>query len=71
MGNILRIEVNRDPNNCLGLALAGNRDRNELSSFVAGINPKGSAKDSDLRSGDEIIEVSIYLHPSLCIIVII
>lgn len=41
----------------MGLALAGHRDRNKMGSFVAGINPKGSANSQSVKIGDEILEV--------------
>lgn len=45
----------------MGLALAGHRDRNQMGSFVAGINPKGSASTQNIQIGDEILEVSKHI----------
>lgn len=57
-GKIIRANIQRDAGN-LGLALAGCRDRTKMGSYVAGINPKGSASGHNLKIGDEILEVSI------------
>lgn len=47
----------------MGISLAGHRDRNKMACFIAGINPRGSAANSELRVGDEILEVNgIVLH---------
>lgn len=47
----------------MGISLAGHRDRNKMATFIAGINPRGFAANSDLRVGDEILEVNgIVLH---------
>lgn len=47
----------------MGISLAGHRDRNKMATFIAGINPRGFAAGSDLRVGDEILEVNgIVLH---------
>lgn len=47
----------------MGISLAGHRDRNKMATFIAGINPRGFAASSDLRVGDEILEVNgIVLH---------
>lgn len=58
LGEIVRAYVQRDSNNCMGIALAGHRDRNEMGSFIAGINPKGNAKSQNVDVGDEILEVN-------------
>lgn len=42
----------------LGLCIAGHRDRNKMACFVVGINPKGIAAGTDLKVGDEILEVN-------------
>lgn len=55
-GRIIRANIQRDNGN-LGLALAGCRDRTKMGSYVAGINPKGSAASHNLCVGDEILEV--------------
>lgn len=44
----------------MGISLAGHRDRNKMACFIAGINPKGLAAQSDLKVGDEILEVIIW-----------
>lgn len=47
----------------LGLSLAGNRDRSCMNIFVVGINPGGPAsRDGRIRVGDELLEVSTYMH---------
>lgn len=42
----------------MGISLAGHKDRNKMACFVAGINPKGVAAKSELKIGDEILEVN-------------
>ena len=45
----------------LGISLAGNKDRNTMSVFVAGIQPDSSAAlDGQIQVGDELLEVIIY-----------
>lgn len=47
----------------MGISLAGHRDRNKMACFIAGINPRGMAAGTELRVGDEILEVNgIVLH---------
>lgn len=47
----------------MGISLAGHRDRNKMATFIAGINPRGCAAHSDLKVGDEVLEVNgIVLH---------
>lgn len=58
MGQVLCYSINRGTNSSIGISLAGHRDRNKMACFVAGINPKGVAKQCDLEVGDEILEVS-------------
>ena len=58
-GTLIRAHVQRDGNNSMGLALAGHRDRNQMGSFVAGVNPKGRANSQDIKIGDEILEVNL------------
>lgn len=58
LGQVLCYSINRGTNTSIGISLAGHRDRNKMACFVAGINPKGVAKQCDLEVGDEILEVS-------------
>lgn len=58
LGQVLCYSINRGTNSSIGISLAGHRDRNKMACFVAGINPKGVAKQCDLEVGDEILEVS-------------
>lgn len=60
-GKIIRANIQRDAGN-LGLALAGCRDRTKMGSYVAGINPKGSASIHNLQIGDEILEVTAFVR---------
>ncbi|XP_063700401.1 inactivation-no-after-potential D protein isoform X2 [Culicoides brevitarsis] len=63
LGQVLCYSINRGTNSSIGISLAGHRDRNKMACFVAGINPKGVAKQCDLEVGDEILEVNgIVLH---------
>lgn len=59
LGQVLCYSINRGTNSSIGISLAGHRDRNKMACFVAGINPKGVAKQCDLEVGDEILEVSL------------
>lgn len=44
----------------LGISLAGNKDRNTMSVFVAGIQPDSAAgQDGRIQVGDELLEVNI------------
>lgn len=63
MGQVLCYSINRGTNSSIGISLAGHRDRNKMACFVAGINPKGVAKQCDLEVGDEILEVSPHHLP--------
>lgn len=58
LGQVLCYSINRGTNSSIGISLAGHRDRTKMACFVAGINPKGVAKQCDLEVGDEILEVS-------------
>ncbi|ESO06822.1 hypothetical protein HELRODRAFT_134348, partial [Helobdella robusta] len=43
----------------MGLCLAGNRDLNKMSTFVAGLVPQSTAyEDGQLMIGDELVEVN-------------
>jgi hypothetical protein len=45
-------------NGSLGINLAGNKDRNTMSVFVAGVKPESVAgKDGRINVGDELLEV--------------
>lgn len=61
LGQVLCYSIDRGANTNVGISLAGHRDRNKMACFVAGINPKGAAKQTNLEVGDEILEVSLYL----------
>ena len=44
----------------LGISLAGNKDRNTMSVFVAGIQPDSAAGvDGQIQVGDELLEVKL------------
>ncbi|KAH3892982.1 hypothetical protein DPMN_017119 [Dreissena polymorpha] len=44
----------------LGISLAGNKDRNTMSIFVAGIQPDSAAdQDGRIIVGDELLEVKL------------
>lgn len=46
----------------LGINLAGNKDRNTMSVFVAGVQPESVAgKDGRIQVGDELLEVLIFI----------
>ena len=46
----------------LGINLAGNKDRNTMSVFVAGVQPESVAgKDGRIQVGDELLEVRIFI----------
>lgn len=61
LGQVLCYSIDRGANTSVGISLAGHRDRNKMACFVAGINPKGAAKQTNLEVGDEILEVSLSL----------
>lgn len=47
----------------LGISLAGNKDRNTMSVFVAGIQPESSAaQDGRILVGDELLEVCDFFN---------
>lgn len=57
-GDIHLVDLSTGSNG-LGLSLAGNKDRNLMSAFVAGIQPESTAaKDGRITVGDELLEVS-------------
>ncbi|XP_046567943.1 multiple PDZ domain protein-like isoform X6 [Haliotis rubra] len=57
-GDIHLVDLSTGSNG-LGLSLAGNKDRNLMSAFVAGIQPESTAaKDGRITVGDELLEVN-------------
>ncbi|XP_034035205.1 inaD-like protein isoform X2 [Thalassophryne amazonica] len=57
-GELLYVELEKDRQG-LGLSLAGNRDRSQLSIFVVGLHPGGpAARDGRIRVGDELLEIN-------------
>ena len=57
-GELLLVELRRGSTG-LGISLAGNKDRNTMSVFVAGIQPDSAAGlDGQIQIGDELLEVS-------------
>ncbi|XP_069088646.1 inaD-like protein isoform X1 [Pleurodeles waltl] len=57
-GDLHIIEIEKDKNG-LGLSLAGNKDRSQMSIFIVGIHPDGpAARDGRLRIGDELLEIN-------------
>uniref|UniRef100_A0A1B0EVD3 Putative tight junction n=1 Tax=Lutzomyia longipalpis TaxID=7200 RepID=A0A1B0EVD3_LUTLO len=63
LGTVIQHEMKKTEKGSMGISLAGHRDRNKMACFIAGINPKGLAAQSDLKVGDEILEVNgIVLH---------
>lgn len=57
-GEVHLVDLNRGGNG-LGISLAGNKDRNTMSVFVAGIQPESVAdKDGRIEIGDELLEVN-------------
>ncbi|XP_039623171.1 inaD-like protein isoform X5 [Polypterus senegalus] len=57
-GELHVIELEKDRHS-LGLSLAGNRDRSQMSIFVVGINPEGPAgQDGRICVGDELLEIN-------------
>ena len=58
-GELLLVELKRGQTG-LGISLAGNKDRNTMSVFVAGIQPDSSAAlDGQIQVGDELLEVTL------------
>ena len=56
-GELLLVELRRGSTG-LGISLAGNKDRNTMSVFVAGIQPDSAAgQDGQIQIGDELLEV--------------
>ncbi|GAB0096629.1 inactivation-no-after-potential D protein [Sergentomyia squamirostris] len=63
LGTVVQHQLKKTEKGSMGISLAGHRDRNKMACFIAGINPKGLAAQSDLKVGDEILEVNgIVLH---------
>ncbi|XP_059618420.1 inactivation-no-after-potential D protein isoform X2 [Phlebotomus argentipes] len=63
LGTVIQHQLAKTEKGSMGISLAGHRDRNKMACFIAGINPKGLAAKSDLKVGDEILEVNgIVLH---------
>lgn len=59
-GDLHLVDLNRG-HGSLGINLAGNKDRNTMSVFVAGVQPEGIAgKDGRIQVGDELLEVRIF-----------
>lgn len=58
MKDLRRIEVQRQGNMPLGIALAGHKDRQKMACFVAGVDPNGTLASVDIKPGDEIVEVN-------------
>lgn len=59
-GDVHLVDLTRGGNG-LGISLAGNKDRNTMSVFVAGIKPDSvAAKEGRIEIGDELLEV--YQH---------
>ncbi|KAH8413633.1 hypothetical protein KR222_002386 [Zaprionus bogoriensis] len=58
MKDLRRIDVQRQGNMPLGIALAGHKDRQKMACFVAGVDPKGMLASVDVKPGDEIVEVN-------------
>ncbi|XP_061191838.1 multiple PDZ domain protein-like isoform X8 [Saccostrea echinata] len=57
-GELHLVDLNRG-NGSLGINLAGNKDRNTMSVFVAGVQPESVAgKDGRIQVGDELLEVN-------------
>lgn len=58
MKDLRRIEVQKQGNKPLGIALAGHKDRQKMACFVAGVDPNGILASVDIKPGDEIVEVN-------------
>ena len=57
-GDVHLVDLTRGGNG-LGISLAGNKDRNTMSVFVAGIKPDSvAAKEGRIEIGDELLEVN-------------
>lgn len=61
-GDLVLVDLEKDRQG-LGLSLAGNRDRSQMSIFVVGITAGGPAyRDGRIHVGDELLEVSSSKH---------
>ncbi|XP_063284134.1 inaD-like protein [Pelobates fuscus] len=57
-GELHIIELEKEQNG-LGLSLAGNKDRSQMSIFIVAINPDGPAgRDGRIQVGDELLELN-------------
>ncbi|KAG5275407.1 hypothetical protein AALO_G00119930 [Alosa alosa] len=57
-GDLVLVDLEKDQQG-LGLSLAGNRDRNQISIFVVGITAGGPAyRDGRIHVGDELLEIN-------------
>ncbi|CAG5128603.1 unnamed protein product, partial [Candidula unifasciata] len=57
-GTLHLVDLNRGTSG-MGLALAGNKDRNKMSVFIAGIQPESvAARDGRIQVGDELLEIN-------------
>ncbi|XP_018409340.1 PREDICTED: inaD-like protein [Nanorana parkeri] len=57
-GELHIVELEKEKNG-LGLSLAGNKDRSQMSIFVVAINPDGPAgRDGRIQVGDELLELN-------------
>ncbi len=63
-GQVVEVELMKDPRLGLGLALAGHADRRRMGTFVCGVNPEGPAAKADVKlmSGDEVLKVSVVVR---------
>lgn len=60
-GELHIVELEKDKNG-LGLSLAGNKDRLQMSIFVVAINPDGPAgRDGRIQVGDELLELNNHI----------
>ncbi|XP_040216741.1 inaD-like protein isoform X5 [Rana temporaria] len=60
-GELHIVELEKDKNG-LGLSLAGNKDRLQMSIFVVAINPDGPAgRDGRIEVGDELLELNNHI----------
>jgi hypothetical protein len=60
-GELHVIDLRRDVGSGLGIDLAGNRNLDTMSVFVAGIHPSSVvARDGRIRIGDELLEVRFF-----------
>jgi inactivation no afterpotential D protein len=65
LGQVLCHTIDKGNSSNIGISLAGHRDRNKMACFIAGINPKGVASNTQLEIGDEILEVSLFNYKCL------